>query len=81
MILEDPKIIRRNDKNDNKVITVLLGNDTPSERKSWRCNVCGKVVFHYYSDVRIVIEGEMREVKRPLDIMCIKECKTIYRII
>lgn len=62
-----------------KVITVILSNDSPQVRKDFHCIVCTRIVTQYYSDVRVIIIGEMREVKRPLDIMC-SRCKTIYRI-
>ena len=67
---------------DTHVITVILGNSTPTIRKLFKCNSCGKTVFHYYSEIRIIIDGEMRGVARPIDIMCQQQgCKTVYRVI
>jgi isocitrate dehydrogenase kinase/phosphatase len=64
------------------IMTVILGNSTPNERKPFKCVRCGKTVFFYYSEIRIIIEGEMREVSRPVDIMCTQQgCKTVYRVI
>jgi len=61
------------------VITVLLSNTKPQVRKDLRCLNCGRIVAQYYSDVRVIIIGEMREIKRPVDVMC-SRCKVLYRI-
>lgn len=67
---------------DTHTVTVILGKSTPSVRKKFHCMNCGKTVFQYYSEVRIIIDGEMREVERPIDIMCTQQgCKTVYRVI
>lgn len=72
------KITERN--GNEKVVTVIMGSDfTPEEKHDFRCHNCGRIVFNYYSEVRIIILGEMREVSRPTDIMC-SRCKIIYRI-
>ena len=64
------------------VVTVILGNSTPTIRKKFHCMNCGKTLFQYYSEIRIVIDGEMREVSRPIDVMCTEQgCKVVYRII
>lgn len=74
------KVIRRK-YGDKRIVTVLLGMNHPRERKFFHCINCGSTVFHYYSEIHIIIEGEIREVARPIDIMCTKQgCKTIYRI-
>jgi hypothetical protein len=66
---------------DTRVITVLLGKSTPTVRKYFHCINCGKTIFHYYSENIIIIDGEMREVSRPIDIMCGQQgCKVVYRI-
>ena len=62
-----------------KVVTVILSNVSPQERKDFHCVGCGRIVAQYYSDIRVIIIGEMREVKRPLDVMC-SRCKIIYRV-
>ena len=66
-------------KDDRKVVTVILGNADPSTRKDFHCPSCGRIVFNYYSETRIIVIGEMREVYRPTDILC-SRCKTIYRV-
>lgn len=76
-IVPKGKVIERLDQ--NPVITVLLGAFVPDVRKDWHCSNCGRIVFNYYSEARIIIVGEMREVSRPMDIMC-GRCKTIYRV-
>ena len=71
------KLIERAD--NNPVVTVILGSFNPDVRKDWHCNTCGRIVFNYYSEARIIIVGEMRDISRPTDIMC-SRCKTIYRV-
>ena len=68
------------ERTGDKVVTVILGATDDSIRRDLHCPNCGRIVFNYYSEVRIVIIGEMREVPRPLDIMC-SRCHTICRII
>lgn len=79
--LEDCRIVRRN-PGDPRFITVFLGNDTLKERKKFHCTNCGFCVFHYYSEVRMIVEGEVRDITtRPIDVRCGRQhCKTIYRI-
>lgn len=68
---------------DPRIVTVLLGNNNPKERKYFHCVDCGYTLFHYYSELRIIIEGEVRDVAtRPIDIVCSRQkCKTVYRIL
>jgi len=63
----------------HEVVTVVLGS-TPKESRDMRCIDCGRIVFNYYSDVHVIIPGEMRAVSRPLDIMC-SRCHLVYRIV
>ena len=62
-----------------KVITILLSNNSPQVRKDFHCIECGRICFNYYSEVRVIIIGEMREISRPVDVMC-SRCKIMYRI-
>lgn len=62
-----------------QMVTVLLSNENPQKRKDMHCFNCGRIVAQYYSDVRVIIIGEMREVARPVDIMC-SRCKILFRI-
>ena len=71
------KIAERRD--NKKVVTVILGNFDPDTRKDYHCHSCGRIVFNYYAETRIIIVGEMREVSRPTDIMC-SRCKIIHRV-
>ena len=71
------KIVERPD--NQKVVTVILGVFDPEIKKDWHCHNCGRIVFNYYSEVRIIVLGEMREVARPVDIMC-SRCKIIHRV-
>ena len=65
-----------------RVVTVLLGNFNPNVRKDLHCVNCGRIVCNYYSEAKILMIGEMREVSRPIDIMCSRSgCKTIHRVI
>lgn len=66
-------------KDDKNVVTVLLGSEDKGIRKNAHCFGCGRIVFNYYSDARIIIVGEMREVARPVDILC-SRCKMITRV-
>jgi len=63
-----------------KIITVILSNDSPQVRKDLRCISCGRIVCQYYSEVRVIIINEVREVSRPIDIQC-SRCKFLYRIV
>jgi len=68
-------------KDYEQVITVLLSNNSPQIRKDLHCINCGRIVAQYYSEARVIIIGEMREVSRPVDIMCSRNgCKILYRI-
>jgi len=71
------KIVERKDQ--KPVVTVILGNFNPEVQKDYHCHCCGRIVFNYYSEVRIIIVGEMREVSRPVDIMC-SRCKIVHRV-
>ena len=62
-----------------QVITIILSNNSPSVRKDLHCLNCGRIVAQYYSEARVIIIGEMREVARPVDIMC-SRCKILFRI-
>jgi hypothetical protein len=66
-------------RSEFRMVTVLLSNTSPMVRKDMHCFNCGRIVAQYYSDVRVIIIGEMREVKRPVDVMC-SRCKILYRI-
>jgi RNase P subunit RPR2 len=63
----------------HQVVTVILGSKTPNHMKDLHCVDCGRIVCNYYSETRVIISGEMREVSRPLDIMC-SRCSLIYRV-
>ena len=64
---------------DIKMVTVILDNSSPDELKDFRCTKCGKIIFQYYTELKVIIIGETREVVRPYDILC-KIDKTMYRI-
>lgn len=79
--LENSRVVRRKE-GDPRFITVLLGNDNIRELKKFHCVNCGYTVFHYYSETRIIVEGEVRDITtRPIDVVCGRQgCKTVYRI-
>lgn len=71
------------------VVTVILNNSHPTEQKDFHCTNCGKIVFSYFSDVRIILLGEVndlgyrereKEVRSPVDIFC-SHCKLCHRVI
>lgn len=62
-----------------QVVTIILSNTSPQVRKDLHCLNCGRIVAQYYSEARVIIIGEMREVSRPVDIMC-SRCKILFRI-
>lgn len=62
-----------------QVITIILSNNSPAVRKDLHCLNCGRIVAQYYSEARVIIIGEMREVSRPVDVMC-SRCKILFRI-
>lgn len=73
------ELIQRDDS--LPVVSIILSSIPNTVRKDFHCLHCGRIVFNYYSDVRIIIQGEMRQVERPVDIMCSRDrCKFIYRI-
>lgn len=53
-------------------ISVWLDNSSPNSLKPFRCAVCGKVVFEYYSDIKIIMAGANDTAPRqaPLVIQC-----------
>ena len=53
-------------------ISVWLDNEKRQEKalKPFHCLVCGKVVFEYYNDVRMIVPGEPEFVKSPKVIQC-----------
>ncbi len=66
--------------NPTRIITLFLSNKSPGAFKVYHCGNCGRPVFHYYTEIEIVLVGEVREpVGRPIDILC-RNCKTTYRI-
>ena len=79
--LEPHRVVPRKPR-DPRFITVILGNDNTKVRKKFHCNNCGFTVFHYYSELRMIIEGEVRDITtRPIDVVCGRQgCKTVYRI-
>lgn len=62
-----------------KMVTLLLDNSSPEELKDFRCTKCGKIIFQYYTELKVIIIGETREVVRPYDVMCHND-KIMYRI-
>lgn len=70
-----PKLLGEN----RKVVTVILDNSAPQIRKNLHCPNCGRIVCNYYSEVRVIIFGEVVEVARPFDVQC-SRCKTLVRI-
>jgi hypothetical protein len=74
------QVVARPETYGERVVTLILGNFNPAVRKDIHCVNCGRIVCNYYSEVRVIIVGEMREVSRPVDIMC-SRCKMIHRII
>ena len=61
------------------MVTVILDNSSPGDLKDFRCHKCGKIVFQYYTELRVIILGETREVERPYDVLC-KIDKIMYRL-
>lgn len=52
-------------------ISVWLDNNRSTELKKFHCPVCGKVVFEYYNDAKIIMPGEMEAVGHsPIVIQC-----------
>lgn len=53
-------------------ISVWLDNNRSNELKKFHCPVCGKVVFEYYNDARIIMPGEMQPTqgKSPIVVQC-----------
>ena len=52
-------------------ISVWLDNNRSEELKKFHCSVCGKVVFEYFNDMRIIMPGEMKNVGHsPIVIQC-----------
>lgn len=63
-----------------KWVTVILDNATPQVRKNLHCVNCGRIICNYYSEAKIIIMNQAREVSRPQDIMC-SRCNTMHRIV
>ena len=53
-------------------VRVWLDNQNTNELKKFHCSVCGKVVFEYYSDIRILMPGggEVKVTRAPIVIQC-----------
>ena len=52
-------------------ISVWLDNNRSDELKKFHCPICGKVVFEYYNDVKILMPGDMQGYgKSPIVIQC-----------
>jgi len=56
---------------ESKKISVWLDDDSEDQLKKFRCPMCGKVVFEYYSSIRIIMPGEMEGAKKsPIVVQC-----------
>ena len=52
-------------------VSVWLSQEKNNELKRFHCLNCGKVIFEYYNDVKVIMQGEMGEVKEsPIVIQC-----------
>jgi len=52
-------------------ISIWLDNNRSNELKKFHCPVCGKVVFEYYNDAKIIMPGEDKTImKSPIVIQC-----------
>ena len=77
-------------------IDVWLDESTATQLKKFHCSVCGKVLFEYYTNVRLIIPGKSvndDELKPPTVLECngmvdyryegdtkARRCKTRYHI-
>ena len=67
-------------KGDRAVVTVILSKEGFEVCKNYHCHNCGQIVLNFFSDVRMIIDGELREVERPLDVYC-KKCGLVHRFV
>ncbi len=52
-------------------VSIWLDNRRDDQIKQFHCPVCGKVVFEYYNDIKIIMAGEPGEVKKaPIVVQC-----------
>lgn len=66
-------------QHQGKFISLIMFHEPSQIRKDLHCLFCGRIVCQYYDDIRVVIFGEVREMKNPHDVMC-SRCKTMYRL-
>ena len=61
---------------ENPEILVILDNRKGNTLKQFRCPICGKVVFEYYNNLRVIMSGGLDSddvvgrCKSPLVIQC-----------
>ena len=62
-------------KRDRKSVSVWTDDTNDGELKQFRCINCGKVVFEYYSNVKLIVPGQ-NSIAAPQVIECHgkKEC-------
>ena len=56
--------------NTIKFTSVWLGAVEEKRLKPFRCFVCGKIVFEYFSSARMVMPGESETMKAPIVVQC-----------
>jgi len=65
-------LIPHQDTYHDYAITVWLSNEPMESRskKSFRCCVCGHLVFEYYDHVRMIMPGVQGFAKAPVVVQC-----------
>lgn len=52
-------------------ISVWLAPERDDTIKRFHCPICGKIVFEYYSPIKIMVNGDMGEAKKaPIVVQC-----------
>ena len=69
---------------ERSTVAVFLDNTRKTDSKIFCCNACGRVVFHYFDEQRVLVAGEGPldpDSKPVVKVQCRNnQCKTVYDI-
>ena len=69
---------------ERSTVALFLDNTRQTESKLFCCTACGRVVLHYFDELRVIVggEGPLKPDSKPMvRVQCRNnQCKTVYDI-